>query len=374
MSYNIRLTTNADKIADDFDNFVDSLNENLNTAVDGSLNTAVQRLKSRLFSVINSEVTTTGGITTESEDKTRQVESTVPEVKKSDKEIIKALTGFDLEKFDKTKDYTSMVESKVVMHFSNSSRGGSIDNYSKNPEDQSIVHPMSSGLNFRIPMDVFDTFDSQYQKAKSFYNDSIFAFEKNGKINYYLNPGIDLSNYVKVVCSTDTGDTEKSREKFSTTWQEKGFADWSLKREAIDVIKNEFIKLDDVVSDLKEGNFEDAREKVNFKVTRQNKAQEINDKVNKFEDGSQLDQDTQSYRNIVTLIKNLSISKRTSGDTITYTLVTTYGSGEGFLQFLYKARIEIGMWITENQEKWFNSILRAIEKSLTKYDPAAKFR
>ena len=91
-------------------------------------------------------------------------------------------------------------------------------------------------------MDANESFDDHFNKAKNFYNEALYVFTDGaGNTKYYANPGVDLSQYVKIVCSRETGDTQKSRNRFDTHKDRRGYADWALKGEVINRIYNSFI-------------------------------------------------------------------------------------------------------------------------------------
>jgi hypothetical protein len=59
-----------------------------------------------------------------------------------------------------------------------------------------------------------ETVESQYQKATKFFAEALFALPgSGGDMNYFLNPGIDLAQFIKIKCSVLTGDGDQKTRK-----------------------------------------------------------------------------------------------------------------------------------------------------------------
>ncbi len=219
-------------------------------------------------------------------------------------------------------------------------------------------------------MSEMDTFDSQFGAAQNHFNNTIFMLEEGGKMNYYLNPGINLTNHLKVVCSRDTGDTDKSRKKFEKHRVRRNYADWTLTAEGLGVVKNKFIKLNDVVDSIKDGRYDDAIAILNSHKVSNDKVQKVADEIKNIKTSKNLKPDTQAYVNIVTLINNLKVRKTTSENKTTYSLYTNYGNelSDTEEQFLDTIKTEIFLWKISNEQRWIDTITKAINRVVEKFN------
>jgi hypothetical protein len=250
-----------------------------------------------------------------------------------------------------------------------------IDNMTGSPTSR-----MSSGVNLRLPMSPADTFENQYAQAVSYYNNAIFAIVDNsGKVNYYQNPGIDMTQYVKVVCSNKPGDTERSRQVFDrykdgtrpggreSSGKIQDFADWTLLKDGLDKVKSSFINVTDVIDKVKEGEHSEAKavlEKVSQRATASNNLAE---KVDDLKDNKKLDPSVQSYNNIVKLLKNLKLEKSVKKDRTFYTLVSQYDENvEDYEKFQERLIREVRLWKIENEQSWVQELLKSIRKLVEK--------
>ena len=277
-------------------------------------------------------------------------------IAKSDEEIIKLLTGLDLTKFAKTKDFSTLVDAGVVMVFDRQRDGFKVNEFSG--------HPMSSGVNLRLPMSSLDTFESQQAMAHNYFNGSLFIFQENGRLQYYLNPGVDLSRFIKIVCSNQAGDNKRSRDKFDQHAQRRGYADWSLLAEGLNEVKKNFINLNDVIDKIKEGEIETAQIVMNrFAGSRGNNVGQYIEQLENLKQKKNVDVSTEAYINIVNLIKNLRLKKRITKENVTYTLISFYNEdGEDVGDFFKKMNTALGLWKITNHRRWFQTLVTETEK------------
>src|SRR5690606_20721284 len=153
----------------------------------------------------------------------------------------------DLSKYNKAKDFTTLNESNVI--FGHKNKGG--QNHNR--------------INLRMDIDSSDTVESNYEKAKAFFQRDMSVFlDSTGKLNYYTNTGINLTDHIKIKCSTLTGLADEIKpkkgmtpqERFERDSQNKGYAEWTIKQSAVDEIRKNFTNITDIVEAVKEGNLE----------------------------------------------------------------------------------------------------------------------
>lgn len=367
----------------------EKLFENIKTkikpeVIDKSLDEVLARdlaeLKKRLLTLINDDMKSKVVIQ-EQEGKPEQIL-----MKKSDQEIVKHFTGVDLQNVSKTRDYTTLADGNVAVVSNKTLNKYNVDKMAANPTSK-----MSSGINLRLPMSEFDSFENQYAKALSYYNQAlVLIVDENGKTNYYLNPGIDMSQYVKVVCSREIGDTSASRERWYKHRDKRGFADWALTAEGVEKVKKNFIKYNDIMDKLKEGDFREAQNIHNHKSTKQgyndstrkldsditqkvdvDKTQKIDtditQKISDLDNKTAVDPSVQAYTNIVKLIKNLRIHKEKFPDRVVYNLVSFYDeNSQDFANVSEILKREVKMLKISNEKKWIRTILAHIIKLVKK--------
>lgn len=371
---------NLDKVAKLFDNLKTNIKpEVIDKSLDNVLNKDLVELKNKLLNIVNNDLRSKV-IIQEQEGKPEQIL-----MKKSDQEITKHLTGVDLEKVSKTRDFTTLADGNLAIVSNKTLQKANIDRMTANPTSK-----MSSGVNLRLPMSEFDSFENQYAKALNYYNNAlIMIVDNNGNTDYYLNPGIDLSEHVKVVCSKETGDTSYSRERWYKHRDKRGFADWTLTAEGVERVKRSFIKYNDVINKVKEGDFAEAinihtakstktiynnsARKIDNDITQRidtDKTQKIDDitqKIQDLDEKTAADPSVQAYSNLVKLIKNLRINKEKKQDRVVYTLVSVYDETvEDYSKFSEQLQRDVKMWKISNEKKWVNIILIHIVRLVNK--------
>lgn len=324
--------------------------EVIETGLDKALEVSVKELQATLLNIVNE------GIREKVEVPDPQsLEELALNIPKSDFEIIKHITNVDVSKFVKTKDYSTLSDNNVVMLFDRTKDRYKVNEFS--------THPMSSGLNLRIPMGAMDTFSTQYNKATNYFNNSLYIIEERGQLNYYMNPGINLTQQVKVVCSNQTGMAQRSVDKFEQHRTNRGYADWSLKANTVNIIKNNFINLSDVVGRIKEADFEGAQLVLDEYAHLSKKAYDLRDKIDELNKNKGLEQGTEAYFNVVNLVKNLKILKTVEAEKVLYHLISNRTLEEGYANFLDKLNFELSFWKIHNQKKWL-AVLRKKAKEI----------
>jgi tetratricopeptide (TPR) repeat protein len=334
--------------------------EIIDKSLDSRLTLDLANLKEKLLVMLNNDQKSVLEV------KNQNLTDTQIKVRKSDEELIKHLTGVDLTKVSKTKDYNTLADGKLAVISNRVTDGASkIDQLNGAPTSR-----MSSGVNLRLPIGEADSFESQYNQALNYYNNAVFVFiDNNGKANYYVNPGIDMSRFVKVVCSREAGNTVKSSDKWDSHRDKRGFADWTLLKEGLDVIKRDFINITDVIEKLKEGDYDEAKH-IYSRVGKNNtQSNEIFNKIDDLKQKKDLSPTVESYNNIVKLIRNLKLEKTIKEDSTFYTLVSTYDETvKDYANFQDKIKEEADLWQISNEQDWIKTLVDSIvdlaEKSL----------
>lgn len=326
----------------------------IDKALDSELSKDLQVLKANLMTTITKDMISPVPVQT-----TDAGEEQVP-IKKSDQEMIKHLTGVDLSKLNKTKNFNTLADGKLAV----------VQNKVKAKIDKSTGEPtskMSSGVNLRLPMSQGDSFENQYSKALNYYNNAMFVFpDNNGRLEYYLNPGMDLTPFIKVVCSTEPGDGKNPNDRWDRISKNgTDHADWTLLSKGLDTVKQRFINITDVVDKMKEGDFDTASGVLQSIGQKSQSVGTYTEKIEDLKKDNKLDPSVSSYNNAVKLIRNLRLEKSTKKDRTFYTLVSTYDPDSKDYQDLQEKLIhEVKMWKLANQQKYIATMIKAITTKL----------
>lgn len=330
----------------------------IENGLDDQLKNDLKQLKDRLRYIVNSEIRSG-----ETVSKGAYLDEPLVKVPKSDEEIIKQITGLDLTKFRTNKEYTSLIDSNVALIYDKMQTSYRRDSTEKGG------HSMSAGVNIRIPMDFLGSFDSQLNQAVEFFNRAMFIdIDNNGNVNYLVNPGIDLRDCVKIVCSTENGDTVRSRAKFEQHRGRRGYADWTLKKECVEKIKKNFVNLSDVIDKIKEADFDEAVNhlgRIQNSIGKNQTTQNAMEQISNMKEGKNLDQSVQSYTEVIKLIRNMRLSKRITKTAVTYSLVSSTGQNieDNFMDQISRT---LSFWKISKEKTWVNAMISAIQKSANK--------
>jgi hypothetical protein len=176
-----------------------------------------------------------------------------------------------------------------------------------------------------------------------------------------------MRQYVKVVCSRDTGNTGPAQQRWNTGTSNRGFADWTILTEGVDRIKRDFVNITDVVDKVKDGEHEEAKNILN-KVTKGVSSAEVSTKIDDLKNNRSLTPSVSAYNNIVKLIKNLKLHKTIKKDSVSYTLVSTFDeNAKDYADFQEKIKTESKLWQISNENKWIMVIVQAITKLAAKH-------
>lgn len=327
--------------------------ELIQKGLDKPISSSLLDLKTQLKFYINEEVRSKGANTSGKDSDTPAMN-----LPKSDEDLLKFLTGIDLTKIRSSQDHTSSVQSNAIV----------VDNYR---------------ARLRFPISDYETFQENHDRAVRFFNQAMFAFVTSSGVQYFINPGIDMRDSVKVVCSRDTGDTPGSRKKFdaykdSNKMSRQGnseigrFAEWSLKQDAVKNILNGssgFINITNVIKEIKEGNIDEAQSYLSS--TKANSVYPgLQEKLQNLKDKKNLTPEVQTYSTIIDLINNLKIEKVISNSTTVYNLISFFSETEDkdSLKFFNEVNNQINVWIFNNSQLWFDQFVKLAESILKKYD------
>lgn len=397
MSKNVEFTTNFDTF-DTFKEFKKEIRKQIiEEGLDTSLTLSVKELKTELQYLINKKIrmndaagNPTSRLPGSENNGLNQTPINIP---KSDDELLKYLTKgrTDPSKYNKSKDFTGLNETGIV--FGHNSKGQNASNR----------------VTLRMEIEPDETVESQYQKATKFFSEALFALPGPGAdMNYFINPGIDLSQFVKIKCSVLTGDGDKPTRKglnptqrFNKT-KERGYADWTIKQEAIDAVRKNYINISEIMNLIKTGDLERASQVLTL-VDKNQKLTDFRTQLDKligrssptsnfFKDeqgrwrirgGSSeggrfatIDEiianipvSTQAYMNAVKLVNGLKIVKKITQEIVTYSLFSDFDDfGETEVDFYSYIQKAMRNWGVEHENYWFNALVKKVEKLIKQYE------
>lgn len=332
------------------------------SGLDERLSSDVMQLRKELLNMVNQAQA-------ENKPPTPKTDEPSLTITQSEAELVKHFTGLDVETIKKNKDFTKLVESKVAFVRRDSNMLGNDPQPSR----------MTPGISYRLDMSQYDTFESQQSKALDYFNNAIYVIEEGNRRMFFVNPGgLDLTQFIKVVCTRETGDTPAARARFEKyrngnnrhrNVDSAGFADWTLRKEGIEFIKKNFVDLTDVVEKIQNGEEDEAIASANMKTGRSVALKDFQEKVQDIKGRKDLAPSTQTYLNVIRLIKNLKLQKRISDEQVQFSLVTSdpASNDQQEEEFLEKIQSTISMWEISNQEKWVQTLIRKINKLIQKY-------
>lgn len=365
MAKDVEFTTNFDTF-DTFKEFKREFRkEIIEKGLDAALTKALGELKSNLKFVVNQKVTMVPpeqitGVNVRNQ--ANDLGQPMVNIPKSEEELIRHLTRgkSDPAKYNKAKDYTTLGETGMV--FGQRSTGQ--DN--------------SNRVTLRMEIQPGETVESQFQKARTFFEESVFGLpDRAGKMNYYINPGIDISQFVKIKCSTLTGfgDAEpfegmSPAQRFQRDMHTKGYAEWTLKQDAVDAVRKSFVNITDVIDLIKDGDYDRAKAIIE-KIDKNGKLQDFKDQIDNLEAKKDLPASTQGYVNAIKLINNLRVAKKIAQEDVVYSLISDYDDFENQqegVDFYDHVQLAIRNWVATSEDTWFNAMVAEAEKLIKKYE------
>jgi hypothetical protein len=359
----------------------------IENGLDKPINKSLEQLRTTLKDKINERVSdpATQGLPPSKLPEKNGLDQKFVNLPKSESDILEYLTDSktDLSKYNKAKDFTSLDESKIV--FGNYDRG-------MNKADR---------ITLRMEIDPGETVEQQYIKAKAFFVDAIIAIpDYSGQTNYFMNPGLDLSDYVKIKCSTMTGDGNTKpkkgvspQERFNRDSDDKSYAQWTLKKEAVDIIRKEYINLTPVINSIKDGKFSKALIELRSLSKKGDTKQllDLQDKVNELKKESpKVSKQMRNYTKVIRTIDSLDIIKEIKFNTTYYSLdvefqtevVKPEDSSDGnnethyedsvdekqeYLSVSRKIETTIRKWVGINENVWFEDLIKQVDNLIRLY-------
>lgn len=337
--------------------------EIIKKGLDKPISKSLKELKKVLFFIINEQIrniaTVDPGKPGRPIKDTNNFDQPKINIPKSDYDIVKFFTGADPNLYGKDEKFSTLQESKFFWAYNNQ---GSEEN---------------RRITLRMQINPGDTVESHFKQAQEFINSAVFAIPgQSGKVEFFLNPGIDLSKYIKIKCSTvgGFGDTKPKKgmspkDRFEKDSETKGYAEWTIFQNTIDeVVKSQFIKLNDIFEPIKSGDIEGAKTVINSKGT--NRAlTPILEQVEKLDKKEKLSPEIQTYNNIISLIKNLKIKKKVDKYKVTYHLVSEYDEiDKKSTPFFTEMKQQIAFWLVFEQDKWFEQVVKQATQFIKKFE------
>lgn len=335
--------------------------EVINSGLDGIVQTSVVKLQESLRFLINEQIrladTTAPASRTNSVNGLGQTSVNPPQ---SEQEILKFLTNgkTDLSKYNSAKDYTTLQESGVVF----GQKSKSMDKANR--------------VALRMQILEGETVESQFARAKGFFQEAIFALPDAGnKIKYYANPGLDITGYIKIKCSTMTGSGNESpfdgmspAERFKKDSTGKGFADWTLKQDGVDFIRRNFLDLTPIIEAIKEGDFGKASNLLR-RADKGNKLSPLREQLANINSKTSQTVSMQSYTNTIELINNIQITKKIDDISTVYNLVSSYQDfAAEEVNFFESLKRSIRSWVVANEDAWFQQLVDKADQLIKKFE------
>lgn len=334
-----------------FKEFQQEFEQLLKTGLDDTISQSISALQSELKQIINVDIRNVEETPAES------VENNNINIPKADADIIEYLTDVNITEINKTKKHQTSINSNTMM----------------------VQRDKWGGPLARISLDVGpgETIEAQYAKAKDFFNKALFVIpQQDGTVDYRMNTGVDLSRFVKIVCSTDTGVTDNSEARLERFKEVGGKAEWTLKQEAFKKViehrNSGFLDLSTVVTNLKDGKYAAARQLLErFGAKNSGKKAELDKLTNKIID-LEKNNDPKSnvvlHQNLVKLIDNIKVAKQIAKTKTLYKLetdtVVTEGENRSFFDQL---KSKLNQWVINYEVKWFNSLIIKVKNLIKKY-------
>jgi len=318
----------------------------IQNGMDKQLDKSLSQLKTQLLDYINKEVKE------QSQIENKGVTKDEIDVPKSDEDLMKHLFGIDISKINKQKDYTTSVQSNVFM--------------------------IKDGrIRLRLPEGPDGNMEQSYQRALSHFRNAVFVDTTSPQPKYFLNTQFDPTPFVKIVCSRDAGVTDKGKKTYDSYLNsnkrtrhndsELGrFSEWTMFKDGVDKLIRESTNITDILESVKNGEYERAIE--NFKrLNRTGSSLQVEQKLEDLKDNKNLAPNIEAHRNLVTLIKNLKISKRIEKEQTVYSVVSSFSEeGDGFDKFYDEIKQRISLWVITNDSVWFKHLINVIKATIEK--------
>lgn len=343
--------------------FSKELKENvIYNGLDSTLNFSLSELKKDLNLYVNNIRTTPYRIGEPVKENGLEQPSINPP--KAEADIINYLTKgrVDLTKYNNSKSFTDLAETGLLV--------------GHNSKNQTAANRVTLKMNISST----DTVESHYTAAKKFINEAVFALpDANGNLKYYINPGYDLSEFVKIKCSTHTGDgNEKPKKGMSpaerfqkdSTRKRKDsdspYAEWTLKQDAVSFIRQNFIDLTPVIENIKKGDFEAAQQIA--QALDKKKATDISDQLQNLKQNKNINEPIKDYKNVLDIINNMKWAKKLTENRVEYVLVSSAYSADKDTDNVYEdLKKTIKQWAAIRNRDWWIAIVKKLKRLIGKY-------
>lgn len=267
-------------------------------------------------------------------------------ISKSEEIIINEIFDINIDDIRKANDFETLLESNVSII--TDIRGNKV-------------------TSVQINIEQGDSFSNHFNKALNFFNDekTIFMFVTNGKVEYFINPGHDITEYVKIFCSTETGDTKESRHKFNLDEKNRDHTIWRLTDEGAQFIINNFTNVTDILTNIKEGKLNTAKIKLNNTGVNNQRIKDIDEKVDDIKSKDNIKDETLAHSELVNIINNLTVEKKTTGNLTTYSLISNVsGAILSNNDIFNKIQTNIAVWKALNFQRWVTFLRKRINSYL----------
>jgi len=381
MSTSITIKANL-KSFEDMSKLVGVLREEvIEKGLDKPIQQSLPKLKKELKDLLTSKVRSVETITPVKKDEGpyRAEGTELIDISKSEETIIKHITKgkANPEKSNKSKDSLEYLDAGMIYGKFNKNASGA-----------------GNRITLRLPITPGETVESQRAKAESFFKTAFLAIPESDETTRFFMPTkkVSINKYVKIKCSHGKKDSDsyidpKTGKKRKTVSEQERFdldskrdrkdsdqpyAEWTLyqsyfKDVNVDPKSKGYIEVSDVISNIKEGNFQEASN-VAKAVNIDGHLNDIVEQTEKIENNDDLDLDMQGYRDLLSFINGLKVEKKIKKEKVDYYIVSQYNApDEKYEDIIYEFKRTLRDWIQVNFETWWKKFQVIITKVLRKY-------
>jgi hypothetical protein len=282
------------------------------------------------------------------------------DISKIQNDVLKFFTGSKAgyTEYNESKSFSEVIETNIL-----------VGHHSKNSMEANRV-------TLRMNINPEDTAESHYAAAVNYINKAVFILpDTSGKLNYYINPGIDLSDKVKIKCSTQTGINREKPKKGLTPEErfekdatrkradsDSPYAEWTLKQEAVDTIRKSFINITSIMDNIKKGDFETAERLAEHLDSK--KKTKIQDKLIALKKGALANEPLADYKNVTDFINSLKWVKKKKKNEVRYIIVSKKATLEK--DTVKELGLLVKQWCSIEKIQWFRYFIKQFVKLLRK--------
>lgn len=299
------------------------------------LNESLEDLKIELKDLINNEIKNTSKDATSNTVTEHNINLPI-----GDSEILKHLTNIDTTTVNTNKDYTNLSEGGFIVI----------------RDKRAII---------RMPITDSQTPEEVFSKASALFSKSIFCEKLGPSVKYYLpKEDFDITKWVKVYCSTDTGMTDKSKKRMES-FKEKGYIEFRLKQAGVDEMTKNAIDMNPLMEEIKAGNYEKAEQMTN-NIRTLDKSLNIEQKVIDLADKRAVVPEIDTLNKLNELITNLRIKKKITQKGSEYSLESNYSDDPSkvFENAIEEIKRNIEIWKATNYNIWTRKLSEVVIRVL----------